>query len=76
MSLRLESPLFSGVYRAQSGKPRRFPAAQNTNDLIHRAIHLVGGITGVSAISFGYFSYEIRFLHLPGGYHGLRELNC
>jgi hypothetical protein len=69
MGLRFESPLFPGAYRAQTGKPGTLPAAQRANDSVDGAIHLIRGITGVSAISFGYFSYEIRFLHLPGAYH-------
>jgi len=42
---------------------------------MYRAIHLIRRITSVSAISLSYFSYEIRFLHLPGAYHAPREVN-
>jgi hypothetical protein len=75
MAFRLESPLFSGAYRTQPGKPGTLPTAQCANDSVDGAIHLIRGITGVSAISFSYFSYEIRFLHLPGAYHAPCELN-
>jgi len=40
-----------------------------------RSIHLIGGVTRISAVFSGHFSHQIRFLHLPGEYHAPVRLN-
>jgi hypothetical protein len=65
MSLLSKSPFFPGTYGSHSGKPGGLPSAQNADNPVHRAIHLVGGVNGIAAIVPGNFFDELlRFLHL------------
>src|SRR5579863_2056408 len=59
-----ESPLFSGLYGPESRQAGSLSPTQGADDPIHHAIHLIGGAAGIAAVLPGYFSDEIRFLHL------------